>query len=247
MKIPYLKCIILILGVGLTTMVMGQRNNPTISLQIGYNAKFINSKPYNFAIDQYNSLNNLSVNLKPAKWGSGFSAGIGYHRGRSNIRLNAMLYGASSYAVGIDSTSGETFRRDVSLNGAVISLGLMSELIKLYRDGHFLVGASINFMNFNTETLLVPEANYEKDTPLTDVSNDWKTSFTIIAPFRFGITPQFKISLEPYYQIFFSQVNLRDFSTAINGSLVNPGLPELASEPDHFGVNLSLIFMLKRG
>jgi hypothetical protein len=247
MRIPFLTFIIFLAAFFVSSESIGQRNKRSVSLQIGYNAKFLNSKPFNFAVEQYNSLNDLSVDLSAARWASGLSAGIGFHRGRSNIRLNAMLFSTQSYAIGADSISGENFRRDVSLNGAMISLGLMSELIQMYRDGHFLVGASLNFTNFNTETLSVPEIDYERDTPLNDITNDWKTSFTITTAFRFGITPQFKVSLEPYYQIFFTPLNLSDFSTAINGNLVPSDSPQLGSEPDHFGVNLSLIFLLKRG
>lgn len=216
-----------------------------VSIQVGYNFKHLNPNAFNFVIDKYNSQTSLSTRMEPVSWTPGVSAGIGLHRGRANFRLNGMLYQGRTFAIGTDGT-GASFRRDAAISGSVISLGLNSQLIQLYRDGSFNVGGSVDLMNVKTFSSQVPATSFSEGDPLDELSDSWRVGFTILAPFRFGITPFFKISLEPYYQIFFSRVSFRSLSLELNGTSVPLDSPELSRELDNFGVNATLMFVLGR-
>ncbi|MEZ4774286.1 MAG: hypothetical protein R3D00_13965 [Bacteroidia bacterium] len=223
----------------------GQSGKKGISIQAGYQLKYLTPRSVNFIIGKYNSSVSLTRKMEEIKWANGFSAGLGYHSGRASFRLSGMLFNAQTYAIGPDN-NGQNFRRDVQLHGGVVSLGLNSELIKFYSEGGFNVGGSFDLTNFRTATAQVAEASFDENTALSQVSNAWMTSFTILAPFRFGFGPVVKLSIEPYYQIFFGRLNYRQLNQAVNGSSVPSNSPELLTEPDHAGINATLMIYLRR-
>lgn len=223
----------------------GQSGKNGISIQAGYQFKYLNPRSVNFIVDKYNSAVSLTRKLDEIKWANGFSAGLGYHSGRASFRLSGMLFDAQTYAIGPDA-NGVNFRRDLQMHGGVISLGINSELIKFYRDGGFHVGGSFDLTNFRTASSQVAEASFNPDAALDPVSNAWMTSFSILSPFRFGIGPVVRISIEPYYQIFFGRLNYRRLNQEINGSSVPSNSPELLTEPDHAGINATLMIYLNR-
>ncbi|MDX2247820.1 MAG: hypothetical protein SF052_13630 [Bacteroidia bacterium] len=225
--------------------VWGQSRRNGISIQAGYQAKYLNPRSVNFIIGKYNSAAGLSTRMEEISWANGFSAGLGYHSGRASFRLSGMLFDAQTYGIGTDANGG-SFRRDVRLNGSVISAGINSELIKFYSEGGFNVGGSFDLSNFRTSSSQVAAAEYDENASLDPVSNAWAASFTILTPFRFGIGPVVKFSIEPYYQIFFGRLNYRQLNLELNGSAVPANSPELATEPDHFGVNATLMILLRR-
>lgn len=223
-----------------------QLKETNFSIQVGYHAKYFNPTPINYIIDSvYKSVRpNLTQGLDPIKWTSGFSAGLAYHKARTTIRVNAMLFGAQSHSLGPDST-GVSTRQDVNVAGSVVSLSIDGQLIEMYDDSYFCVGIGINYTDLNIEEGTVPADIYEKDTPLNKIGDRNKISFMLMTPFRFAITPQFKISLEPYYQISFSQYDFSDINDELNG-VATATSTRLRGELDHFGVNLALMFYLQR-
>ncbi|MEZ4827412.1 MAG: hypothetical protein R3C61_14200 [Bacteroidia bacterium] len=237
-----LTSVVLLLAAG---SALAQSGNRGVSIQAGYQLKYLNPRSVNFIIDKYNSAVSLSQKMEPITWANGFSAGLGYHRGRASFRLSGMLFDSRTYAVGPD-VNGGNFRRDIRLHGSVISAGINSELIQFYRYGGFYVGGSFDLANFQTASLQVAESAFDENAALDPVSNSWRTSFTILSPFRFGIGPVFKFSIEPYYQIFFGRINYRQLNQEINGSSVPSNSPELTTEPDHFGINATLMFFFQR-
>ena len=238
--------IILIIGIFFTQDVNAQWNRTNISVQVGYQFKYFNPAPYNFAVERFNTTQTgLTKNLKEVKWNGGWIAGLGIHRRRTTLSLNVMTFFSDSHSIGPDSL-GVSQRRDVSFNGEIISASMVSDLVNFGADNHFAVGAAFNLTHIKTSTAQVAEADYEKDDPLTTASNTWKPSFMIIAPFRFGITEQLQVSAEPYYQIFFNKTDFAPFSEAINGNTVPQNDPELGGELDHPGIILSLIVFLRR-
>ncbi|MEL6673152.1 MAG: hypothetical protein AAFR61_13205 [Bacteroidota bacterium] len=227
----------------LSSEAFGQRFGRNFTIQVGYQAKYLNPKPFNFVVDAFNAELPRTQDLSPYKWALGPVIGVGTHRGRSSIRLQGSRYTASSF--GLFDDNGVEKRRDVKLSGTIISLSMMGELIPFNRESHFAVGASFSMAQFNTQSSEVPSADFQDSDPLTQVSNQWLPSFTILAPFRIGLGPQVKLSLEPYYQIFFSSADFSAFGENLVGNAIPSNDPGLTAELDHFGLTFNVMVFLR--
>jgi hypothetical protein len=222
---------------------LGQTN---VSLQAGYHGKLYNPRALNAVIDSFNFYNgDLTTQMAPIGNVSGFFGAIGLHPNRSHFRLEAMTYGATTMAIGPDEQGVEQ-RRDLDLFGARISAGFTSELIEMWPESHFCVGALLNVNYLEINSAVVPAANYEIDDPLDEVMTSWKPSFTIHAPFRIGLGRQVKLSIEPYYQIYFGPTNFREVNAELNPeTFANTPLNVEESDLDHLGLNLAVMVFLR--
>lgn len=234
---------LLLFSIGL----QAQSNRTNISLQAGYHGKLLNPRPLNAVIDSFNFYSGLNMDLESVGAVSGFFAGIGVHPGRSHFRLDAMNYNTMFTATGTDDQGVEQ-RRDLALQGARFSLGFTSELIRFYKEGHFCVGASFNVNYLNISSTQKPAAEFNVDDPLDEAMTSWKPSFTIHTPLRFGIGPQVKVSIEPYYQIYFGPTDFSPVNEALNpATFQNTPISVREGDLDHLGLNLAVIvFLLPR-
>ncbi len=241
----YMKNSILLLSlICALTFAQGQTLT-NISLQLGYHGELLNPRPLNTVIDSFNFYNNLSTKMAHITNVSGFSGAVGIHPGRSHFRFEGMVHNAATFSIGPDD-QGVDQRRDLMLNGMRFSLGFTSELIEMFNESHFCVGASFNMNYLKLSTSVVPADQYQADAPLEEVMTSWKPSFTIHAPFRFGIGTQVKISLEPYYQIYFGPTNFRGLNAALNPeTYINTPLNVEEGDLDHLGLNLMVIVFLR--
>lgn len=226
-----------------TTVSLAQNYQTNFSIQLGGQALYANPTPINFAIDSlFNTLQSNRQDLDPVKWAFGYSAGVGYHKGRANVRLMGSAYGVTSTA--LYTQSGEAFRRDLDYSVFEASLTLTSELIPITDIFGFYVGGGLAASNFRTASTALPESEFSESTELEEVSNEWKVGFIVQTPFRFGIGPQVKVSLEPFYEVFFSPIS----SAALAESLLGQPGPadKLRGDADHVGFTGTVIVYLRR-
>ncbi|MCI4668341.1 MAG: hypothetical protein MRZ79_09395 [Bacteroidia bacterium] len=231
--------ILLLIVFALTVMTsFGQGNEANVSLQIGYNFSNINPTQYNIALDSFNVVNNGQ--LSDARWGSGLTGALALHRGRASFRVQGRLFSTQSNAVNI--VSGEELRTDISLYGGHISVDLTSKLLDIGRYTGIYVGAGVSGNYFETATATVPLEEYERDDPLTATTQDWRVGFKLHIPYRVVI-PKAHVgfSLEPYFVVFFSNVDVAPFSEAINGPLERT----FSDSMDHFGISGSIMIFLR--
>ncbi|MEL6651783.1 MAG: hypothetical protein AAFP02_12110 [Bacteroidota bacterium] len=221
-----------------------QLNRTNVSLQVGYHGKLLNPRPLNAVIDSFNFYSDWEMDLADVSSVTGFFAGVGLHPGRSHFRLDAMNYNAMVSASGMDDMGVEQ-RRDLSLQGWRFSLGFTSELIRFYDEGHFCVGASFNVNYLNITSTQKPAAEFMEGEVLDPALTSIKPSFTVHTPFRFGIGPQVKISLEPYYQIYFGPTDFGQVNEALNPqTFQNTPISVREGDLDHLGLNAAVIVFL---
>lgn len=235
--------IFLILSLGISS-VFSQNYQSNITIQLGGQARFSDPGPINFAIDSlFNDINrSAKQSLSPVKWTMGFSGGIGYHKGRANLRLLGSVYSFTTTA--LYSQSGEDVRRDLSFTGIEGSLTLTSELIPITDIFGFNVGGGLSATNFRTASLVQPESTFDESASLTEVDSEWKVGFIIQTPFRVGIGPQVKISIEPFYQVFFSPINANALAEELTG--VSGPSDKLRGDADHAGFTATIMVYLRR-
>ncbi|RMG71404.1 MAG: hypothetical protein D6722_06865 [Bacteroidetes bacterium] len=231
---------------GALTTVLAQRNRPNFSIQLGYGTRFFNPAPLNLAIDSVYNVQaaalGLDQGLSEVKWTPGFFGAVALHRGRASFRASYSTFGASSFALGIDSV-GLDYRRDLAVRGQLVTVSLTSELIPIGDYVTFCVGTGFNAMRLQTATAQVAASAFDPEAELQIVSDEWKPGFLVQAPFRVHIPPIFAISLEPYYQVFFSPGDFTGVSRAISGPSSLDG--RLKGDIDHFGINAALIVYLR--
>lgn len=240
-----MKKTILFLSLSLLLTTSFAQELTNFSLQLGYHGKLLNPRPLNTVIDSFNFYNSLTTQMAPITNVSGFFGAIGIHPGRSHFRVEAMTYGASTFGIGLDDNGVEQ-RRDLDLFGMRFSAGFTSELIEMFAESHFCVGASFNVNYLQLFSSAVEAANYEPDADLDQVMTSVKPSFTIHAPFRFGIGRQVKVSVEPYYQIYFGPTNFRDLNQELNPeTFARTPLNVEEGDLDHLGLNVAIIVFLR--
>lgn len=210
-----------------------------LSLQIGYNFSNINPTQYNFAVDSIFNLEN-AVELSPARWASGLAGAIAIHRGRSAIRIAGRIFNTESNA--INRIGNEDQRTDISFYGGHISADLTSRLLDIGPYMGIYVGAGLSANYFQTATATVPLDQYDATAPLETTSQDWRIGFKLHIPYRI-IIPRAHVgfSLEPYFMVFFSNIDVEPFSNALNG----PSSRVFSDSMDHFGVTGKVMIFLR--
>ncbi|MEO1449808.1 MAG: hypothetical protein AAFV07_09760 [Bacteroidota bacterium] len=228
------------------TTLQAQSSQPNFSIQVGYQALYLNPTPFNFLADSlYNvQVADLSERMGNIKWTTGPSVGIAYHRGRSALRLSGRYFAARAFAVRTDDM-GAVVRRDVRLTGLATTLQLTSELVPITDLLSFYVGGGFSLFNLQIQSEEVPNNSFSAADPLKVIENRNKLSFLLQTPFRLRLPPRFMLSLEPYYQVFFGPLEFEPLAQEI--------VPEppasngkITGELDHFGVNFSFIVFLRR-
>lgn len=124
------------------------------------------------------------------------------------------------------------------------SLTLTSELIPITDIFGFNVGGGLSATNFRMATLVQAESSFDEAADLTDISSQWKVGFIIQTPFRVGIGPQVKVSVEPFYQVFFSPINAAALGEELFGQ-AGP-LDKLRGDADHAGFTATIMVYLRR-
>lgn len=215
-----------------------------LSVQAGYQYKFLNPRPFNFALD---SLADVATgeptnDFERIRWTPGPVAAVGFHRGRMNIRVVFNQFQGSSDFLGAD-TLGNDIQREARIDGFNLGLSLDGQLIPFGDYGGVYVGGSLQASQINTR---LRSAEPGADLPeFTRVSRLTKPSFSIMLPFRVQPLPWLQISLEPYFQVFFSPTNYAGFSRALNGeAITTENRGRLIGETDHFGTTLQVIVFL---
>lgn len=232
----------LLLGLCLAACPMYAQSYVNGSLQLGYNFSRINPTPYNFAIDSIFNIANAGSDqlLEPARWGAGPTVSLALHRGRASFRLHSRLFFTQSNA--ITNPSGQTeLRTDVSFWGGSVGGDITSLLIDFTRNLGFYVGAGLSGNYFQSATSAVPLDEFEQDDPLEIATEAWQVGFKLHTPIRF-IIPEAHVgfSLEPYFMVFFSNLELESFNNALNGPKDRPFIDAM----DHFGITASVMVFL---
>jgi hypothetical protein len=246
-QIHHMKRIFLLGLMGLLLWPVATEAQPrrfNLSLQAGYQYKFLNPRPFNFALD---SLANLAYGtpadeFERIRWTPGPVAAIGFHRRRMTIRLLGNQFVGTSDFLGPDSLGVET-QREARIDGWNIGVSLDGQLIPIGDLGGVYVGGAFQVSQINT--YLRRAASGETLPEFERVSRRTKPSFSIMLPFRFRPIPRLEFSLEPYFQVFFSPTRFDAFSSALNGeALSKTRSGKLIGEVDHFGTTLQVIFYL---
>lgn len=238
--------LIIILGLLAFNQLFAQSRQPNFSIQVGYQALYLNPSPFNFLADSlYNiQIDDLTEKMGNIKWTTGPQVGIAYHRGRSSVRLSGRTFAARAFSVRADDM-GAIVRRDVRLTGLATTLQLTSELVPITDLLSFYVGGGFSLFNFQIQSSEVPNSSFSTSDPLEQIDSRNKLSFLLMTPFRLNLPPRLAISLEPYYQVFFSPLEFEPLAQEV---LPEPPASngQITGELDHFGINFSLILYLRR-
>ena len=241
----YFRYCLLILMIFAASTTYGQINRTNFSIQLGYKYNILNPRPYNLALEIFNTNRpDVSQPFDEITYTGGYSGGFAIHRRRSDIRLQFMTFQNRGNARFTDVTNGAQVA-DTKLSGQVFGIQLISKLIPLGRRGDFMIGAGLNATHLESKAQVFDAASFVEDGDLIQRTNDWSAGFMIIAPFRFEITEQILVSLEPYFQVYFSTTDFTPFSEAINTGATATD-PLLIRQIDHPGLNATLIFKLRR-
>lgn len=225
-------------------MAVSQTGQTNYSVQFGYQFKRLNPQAFNFALDSIANVQTTSARneFERIVWTPGFAGGIGWHRRRLNVRLHFNEASGTSDFIGLDSLGGEQ-QREVRIGTWNAGLHLISQLIPFDDYGGIYVGGAFQITQINT--FLRQAAAAEELPDFERITNRTKTSFNILLPIRYSPIPQIQLSLEPYFQVFFSPTDFRGFSNTLNGETISTEKRGgLIGELDHFGANLQLIVYL---
>lgn len=228
--------------------VQAQFNQRNFSVQAGYQFKLLSPKAFNFILeDIFNTRSPLPVDpFTPVRWTPGLAVGAGFHRGKISLSAHFDQFGASSSAIADDSL-GTELQWDAKLMGWNAGVSFVSELVPFADNGGVHVGGALQMTKIQTGLATAPTTQALPEYEITNNLN--RMSFNIMLPIRYGPIPQFQFSVEPYYQVFFSPVGLRNFSNALNGAVRTEEFSGgVISEMDHFGVTAKVIvFLIPRG
>ena len=224
-------------------MAFGQGSQVNLSLQVGYNFSRINPRQYNFAVDSIFNVENAGNEqlLSPARWGGGPTVSLALHRGRASFRLTGRLFSTSSTAF-TTQVGSEDLRTDIALRGGHLSADITSRLVDLGRYTGFYVGAGLSANYFESSVGSVPRSSFDPDQPLTTTTENWKVGFKLHIPYRVVI-PKAHVgfSVEPYFMVFFSNLDFGAFNEGLNGMRERT----FSDSVDHFGTTFSVIFFLR--
>lgn len=238
----YLSLVLLFLL--LSASALAQRTGRNLSLQAGYQFKLLSPNAYNFIIDDiFNMRSPLPVSqFERITWTPGLSFGIGYHQRKINLTAFFAQYSGSTMAIADDSL-GTELQWASEVKGWDAGISFVSELVPFADNGGIYVGGAFQITNFTTTLATAPSG--EALPAFEDITNNNKASFNVTMPIRYGPIPQFQLAIEPYYQVFFSPLNLRRFSNTLNGEARTADFSGgVISELDHFGVTAKLIVFL---
>lgn len=233
---------LLLLG-GMTSPLQAQSDGRNYSVQLGYQLKWLSPQGHNFAIDSLFNVNNASNSDPLEQFGltRGYTLGLNIHRNRTSFRLYGETFSTISSSVG---TGPDPILTEAALTGWATELGIASNLIQIEDIFGVGVGGSLSYHRFMSRVLQAPSSEFPVNQPPTVVSSTGQVGLKIQLPIRLNLPPQFGISIEPYYTVFFADLS----AEAFNSSLGNPApalTNRLNASPDHVGINFSVLFYLR--
>jgi hypothetical protein len=215
-----------------------------LSVQAGYQYKFLNPRPLNFALDSLADVaaGNPTDNFERIRWTPGVTGAIGYHRGRMSLRVLFNQFQGNSSFLGPDSLGVDT-RREARIDGWNVGVSLDGQLIPFGDRAGVYVGGSFQISRLTTYLRSAVRGDALPDFAV--VTQVTKPSFSIMLPFRIQPLPWLQLSLEPYFQVYFSPTDYAVFSRQLNGeAATSANRGKLIGETDHFGALVQVIFYL---
>lgn len=218
-----------------------QSSGRNYSVQVGYQLKWLSPDGHNYAIDSLFNLQLASgqVPLERFNLTEGYTFGFNLHRNRASIRLYGETFQTTSSST---TTSSAPIRTDAAITGWAAEFGISSSLVDINQVFTLGVGGSLSYHRFQSRVLQASADGFPEEESLPVISGSGQVGLRVMMPLRVYIRPQFAVSIEPYYNVFFADLGAQGFSEALGNPPVD--ITRLRSAPDHVGINFSIMVYL---